>query len=91
MKDLLDRKLFWIFVFLCFLLSLSFTFSNKIIDAAIKNHYDEISEIIIKKLQKEYSPSPYGPGIDPDKIDVNAMFTPKSAAWEDLWGEYRAK
>lgn len=91
MKELLDKKLFWVFFVLCFLLVLTTAFSNRIIDAAIKNHYDEISDVIIKKLQKEYSPSPYGPGIDPDKVDVNAMLIPKSTDWEDLWGEYRDK
>lgn len=91
MKDLLDKKLFWVFIVFCFLLILTVTFSNKIIDIAIQNHYDNIADVIIKKLQKEYSPSPYGPGIDPDKVDVNSMLLPKSTNWEDLWGEYRSK
>lgn len=30
---------------------------------------DKIANKVIIKLQKEYSPSPYGPGLDPDKID----------------------
>ncbi len=36
---------------------------------------DKISAKVIEKLQKEYSPSPYGPGIDPDKVDPNALKT----------------
>lgn len=36
---------------------------------------DKISDKVIEKLQKEYSPSPYGPGIDPDKVDPNALKT----------------
>lgn len=31
---------------------------------------EKVSDRVIKKLQKDYSPSPYGPGFDPDKIDV---------------------
>jgi hypothetical protein len=30
---------------------------------------DKIADRVIQKLQKDYSPSPYGPGIDPDKLD----------------------
>jgi hypothetical protein len=32
---------------------------------------DKVAEKVIQKLQKDYSPSPYGPGFDPDKIDVS--------------------
>jgi hypothetical protein len=28
---------------------------------------------VIERLQKEYSPSPYGPGIDPDKVNPDAF------------------
>jgi len=31
---------------------------------------DKVADRVIQKLQKEYSPSPYGPGVDPDKIDI---------------------
>lgn len=34
---------------------------------------DKIADKVIQKLQKDYSPSPYGPGIDPDKLDVEKM------------------
>lgn len=34
---------------------------------------DKISDKVIEKLQKDYSPSPYGPGIDPDKLDVDKI------------------
>ena len=34
---------------------------------------NRVADVVIEKLQKEYSPSPYGPGIDPDKIDVQKM------------------
>jgi hypothetical protein len=34
---------------------------------------NRVADVVIEKLQKEYSPSPYGPGIDPDKIDVQKL------------------
>lgn len=34
---------------------------------------DKIANQVIQKLQKEYSPSPYGPGIDPDKLDLEKL------------------
>jgi len=41
---------------------------------------NKISDEVIKKLQKEYSPSPYGPGIDPDKLDVEKLKTLRIAS-----------
>jgi hypothetical protein len=34
---------------------------------------DKIVNRVIQKLQKEYSPSPYGTGFDPDKIDIEKL------------------
>ena len=34
---------------------------------------DKITDKVIQKLQKDYSPSPYGPGFDPDKIDISRV------------------
>jgi len=31
---------------------------------------DHIADKVIEKLEKEYSPSPYGPGLNPDRVDV---------------------
>lgn len=28
---------------------------------------------VMEKMQKEYSPSPYGPGIDPDKLNLDTL------------------
>lgn len=91
MKEFLDKKLVWVALVLCFLIFFVLMFSNKIINLAIQNHYDEIADVIIKKLQKDYSPSPYGPGLDPDKVDIDAMLVPKTDEWEAAWGEYRSK
>lgn len=38
-----------------------------------KYFVDKVADRVIQKLQKEYSPSPYGPGIDPDKIDPSKL------------------
>jgi hypothetical protein len=29
---------------------------------------NRVTNAVINKIQKEYSPSPYGPGLDPDKL-----------------------
>jgi hypothetical protein len=34
---------------------------------------DAVSDRVIHKIYKEYSPSPYGPGVDPDRLDVNVF------------------
>jgi hypothetical protein len=33
----------------------------------------KVADVVIERLKQKYSPSPYGPGIDPDKIDVEKM------------------
>lgn len=34
---------------------------------------NKVADKVIEKLQKEYSPSPYGPGFDPDKVSPDAF------------------
>ncbi len=34
---------------------------------------DKVADRVIQKLQKEYSPSPYGPGLDPDRISFEKI------------------
>lgn len=34
---------------------------------------DKIADVVVEKLKQKYSPSPYGPGIDPDKIDMEKV------------------
>ena len=49
---------------------------------------DKIADRVIQKLQKEYSPSPYGPGIDPDKLDAEKLRKSKPqpiGGWHDNW------
>jgi hypothetical protein len=62
---------------------------------------DKVADRVIQKLQKEYSPSPYGPGIDPDKLDVeklkkksNSPVVPYKASqpvsgWNEDWERMR--
>lgn len=34
---------------------------------------DKVSDRVIQRLKQDYSPSPYGPTIDPDKVDLNKV------------------
>ncbi len=34
---------------------------------------DKVADVVVEKLKRDYSPSPYGPGIDPDKIDMDKI------------------
>jgi len=49
---------------------------------------------VLQRLQKEYSPSPYGPGLDPDKLNPNVLRKKVSEVgktWSDSWEEERLK
>lgn len=60
-----SNKLLWIIVGLS-LVMIAIGLSGSVL-------IDKISDRVIEKLQKDYSPSPYGPGIDPDKLDVQKI------------------
>lgn len=62
-----NNKLVYVFVALTVLL-LVFGLGTKVF-------VDKVADRVIYKLQKDYSPSPYGPGIDPDKIDISKIKT----------------
>ena len=34
---------------------------------------DKVADVVVERLKQKYSPSPYGPGIDPDKIDMEKV------------------
>ena len=34
---------------------------------------DKVSDRVIQRLKQDYSPSPYGPTIDPDKVDLSKV------------------
>ena len=65
-----DKNLFWVAVIVIVLLVGVFfagpVFINKVTDK------------VIDKVRSQYSPSPYGPGFDPDKIDTDALRKPKN-------------
>lgn len=65
MNDSGNNKLFYVVVALVAIL-LVVGFGGKFI-------VDKVADRVIQKLQKEYSPSPYGPGLDPDRVDPEAI------------------
>jgi hypothetical protein len=69
MQDLKNNKLFWVLVVVTIFNIGAFVLGKVIIDRA--------ADRVIKKLQKEYSPSPYGPGFDPDKVSPDAFKSQK--------------
>ncbi len=62
MDDLLRNKLFWVVVGAT-LMNMSFFVISKVV-------IDKAADRVIEKLEKGYSPSPYGPGFDPDKVNA---------------------
>jgi hypothetical protein len=64
-NNLGNNKLVWVVVGLVVVL-LAVGFGGKFV-------IDRIADKVIQKLQKEYSPSPYGPGFDPDKVDAEKL------------------
>lgn len=65
MDDILKKPLFWVVIIFTVLNVGVFLIGKVVVDqAAIK---------VIEKLQSDYSPSPYGPGINPDLVDINAI------------------
>lgn len=63
MQDLLKNKLF-VVVAILLLVNVGVFFGSKVI-------INRTADKVIDKLQKEYSPSPYGPGVDPDRLSPN--------------------
>jgi hypothetical protein len=63
--EMKDKNLIWVVAIL----------AVAIIVAGLGKQFliDKIADRVIQKLQKDYSPSPYGPGIDPDKIDPDRI------------------
>jgi hypothetical protein len=64
------NKLFWVLIALSVLNLGGFFLSKFLIDAT--------ADRVIEKLQKSYSPSPYGPGFDPDKINPDGLKATKA-------------
>ena len=62
MESLSNKKLFWVLVAAVTAVG-GWIFLDKVL-------VDKVTANVIKKLSKPYSPSPYGPGVDPDKIET---------------------
>lgn len=83
-----NNKLLWIVIGL--------TVVMLVVGIGSKSLVNKISDRVIEKLQKEYSPSPYGPGIDPDKLDVEKLrrsapppVRTKDTGWDTDWQSQR--
>lgn len=84
--------LFWVVISFTALNVSAFLFSKYIIH--------QTTQRVLEKLQKEYSPSPYGPGFDPDKMNLDGLKQPGTfpvafiegapeAEWEADWDKQR--
>ena len=62
MEDLLKNKFFWVVAFVSLMNIGIFVVGTVVIDKA--------ADRVIERLEKDYSPSPYGPGFDPDQVEV---------------------
>lgn len=62
--ELKTNKLFWAVVALT-VFNVGVIFVGKFV-------VDKAADKVIERFEKDYSPSPYGPGIDPDKVDPTA-------------------
>jgi predicted lipoprotein len=60
MNNILNNKMVWLVVFLT-----AFNIGTYLCVGVL---VDKTTDNVIKKLENEYSPSPYGPGINPDKV-----------------------
>ena len=65
MDEFKNNKLFYSIIIFTILNFLFFFASGFIIQ--------KTTDKVIEKLQKEYSPSPYGPGLDPDKVEKDNL------------------
>jgi hypothetical protein len=52
---------------------------------------------VIQRLQKDYSPSPYGPGLDPDRVNIDSLrkktssiAEPRRTTFLDQWESDRS-
>ena len=65
MEDLKNNKMFWVLIVVTIFNVGAFLLGKVVIDKA--------ADRVIQKLEKEYSPSPYGPGFDPDRVNPDAF------------------
>jgi len=65
MDELKNNKMFWVLIVVTIFNVGAFLLGKVVIDKA--------ADRVIQKLEKEYSPSPYGPGFDPDRVKPDAF------------------
>lgn len=65
MEELKNNKMFWVLIVVTIFNIGAFVLGKVIVDRA--------ADRVIQKLQKDYSPSPYGPGLDPDKVSPDVL------------------
>ena len=70
MEDLKKNKMLWILLGVTIFNIAAFVVAKIVIDKA--------ADRVIEKLQKDYSPSPYGPGFDPDKVSPDGFKATKA-------------
>ncbi len=90
LKQILENKLIWV----AGAISIALLF----VSLAGPVIVDRITDKVVERLMKDYSPGPYFPGIDPDKVNPNIWrdktvnkairFEPESN-WESQWEEQR--
>jgi hypothetical protein len=89
-----NNKLLWVVIAL--------TIVMVVVGIGSKVFVDKVANRVIQKLQKDYSPSPYGPGIDPDKLDAEKLksstapaappfkaIQPTGSNWTEDWENQR--
>ncbi len=97
MEGVKGNKFFWIVIAVTVINLLALGVGTIVID--------KTADRVIHKLKKEYSPSPYGPGVDPDKVDPKVfgkqqailespipdeeVIVPVKFSWRDKWEEER--
>jgi hypothetical protein len=65
MENLKNNKLLWLIA--------GITFLNLLVFGLGKFIVEKTADCVIEKLKNDYSPSPYGPGFDPDKINLDSL------------------
>jgi hypothetical protein len=65
MESLLKNKLFWACIGLLMFNMFVFVVGKAVVAKA--------ADEVIERLEKDYSPSPYGPGFNPDKANPEAL------------------
>lgn len=64
-ENIMNNKLFWVVIVIS-VINLGGIVMGKIL-------IDKAADKVIERLQKNYSPSPYGPGLDPDKVNPSTV------------------